>query len=80
MRLSHTHEFRGSGMASERSRRRIERLLDEADDAVTQLDWETVSARVTAVLALEPERPLRRSVPQPRPSSLCEVPAFPVWA
>ncbi len=32
-------------MASERSRRRIERLLDEADEAVTQLDWKTVSAR-----------------------------------
>ena len=42
-------------MASERSRRRIERLLDEADEAVTSLDWETVSARVTAVLALEPD-------------------------
>ena len=42
-------------MASERSQRRIERLLDEADDAVTQLDWETVKARVTAVLALDPD-------------------------
>ena len=42
-------------MASERSQRRIERLLDEADEAVTRLDWETVSARVTAVLALEPD-------------------------
>ncbi|MFQ6029876.1 MAG: serine/threonine-protein kinase, partial [Dehalococcoidia bacterium] len=42
-------------MASERSRRRIERLLDEADEAVTQLNWEVVRDRVTAVLALEPE-------------------------
>ncbi len=42
-------------MASERSRRRIEHLLDEADEAVTRLDWETVRARVTAVLALDPD-------------------------
>ncbi|MFB3092653.1 MAG: hypothetical protein ACE1ZD_05565 [Dehalococcoidia bacterium] len=44
-------------MATERLRRRIDQLLDEAEDAVTQLDWETVSARVTAVLTLEPENP-----------------------
>ena len=35
-------------MASERSQRRLERLLDEADDAVTQLDWDTVSRYVLA--------------------------------
>ncbi len=42
-------------MASDRSRRRIERLLDEADEAVTQLNWDTVRDRATAVLALEPD-------------------------
>ena len=40
-------------MASERSRRRIERLLNEADEAVHQLGWETVSAHATAVLTLQ---------------------------
>ena len=40
-------------MASERSRRRIERLPDEADEAFTQLDWESLDDRVTAVLTLE---------------------------
>ena len=42
-------------MASERSQRRIERLLDEADEAVTQLDWGTVRDRATAVIALDPD-------------------------
>ena len=42
-------------MATERFRRRIEQLLDEAEEALTQLDWGTVSARVTAVMSLEPD-------------------------
>ena len=40
-------------MASDRSQRRVERLLDEADEAVAQLDWETVRARAQAVLAFD---------------------------
>ena len=40
-------------MASDRSQRRIERLLDEADGAVSELDWETVRARAQAVLAFD---------------------------
>ena len=42
-------------MASERAKRRIERLLDEADEAVVHLDWDTVRARAQAVLAFDPE-------------------------
>ena len=42
-------------MASDRSKRRIERLLDEADEAAVRLDWETVRARATAVFAFDPE-------------------------
>ena len=42
-------------MASERSQRRIERLLDEADEAVIQLNWQVVRDRSLAVLALEPD-------------------------
>lgn len=44
-------------MATERLRRRIEQLLDEAEEALTQLDWASVSARVTAVMSLEPDNP-----------------------
>ena len=42
-------------MATDRSKRRIERLLDEADEAVSQLDWELVRNRAQAVLAFEPD-------------------------
>ena len=42
-------------MVSERSQRRIERLLDEADEAVGKLDWDTVKARARAVLAFDPD-------------------------
>ena len=41
-------------MASERIQRRIELLLDEADQAVSQFDWESVLQRAQAVLRLEP--------------------------
>src|SRR6476620_5778245 len=34
---------------------RVERLLTEADEAVVRLDWETVRARVSAVLTLDPD-------------------------
>jgi hypothetical protein len=40
-------------MASERIQRRIDALLDEADEAVTREDWETVAARARAVLAFD---------------------------
>ena len=42
-------------MASDRSTRIIERLLDEADDAAVRNDWETVRARARTVIAFDPE-------------------------
>ena len=41
-------------MTSERFQRRIDRLLDQIEEAVDQLAWETVRDRAHAVLALEP--------------------------
>ena len=42
-------------MASDRLQRQIERLLDEADQAITREDWPTVSSRARSVLAIDPE-------------------------
>ena len=42
-------------MASERIQRQIDRLLDEAEQAITSEDWPTVASRVRSVLAIEPE-------------------------
>ena len=42
-------------MASERFQRRIERLLDEADEAIARYDWEAVRQAAQAVLAIDPE-------------------------
>ena len=42
-------------MPTERMQRQIDGLLDEAEVAVRELDWETVRARTDAVLALDPE-------------------------
>ena len=42
-------------MASDRLRLRIERLLDEAEDAITRYDWDVVRQVAQAVLAFEPE-------------------------
>jgi len=42
-------------MASDRLQRRLERLLDEAEEAITQLDWRVVHDRAQAVLAIDPE-------------------------
>ena len=42
-------------MVSERLRRQIERLLDEADQAISQEDWTTVGSRARSVLAIYPE-------------------------
>ena len=42
-------------MASERIQRQIDRLLDEAEQAITSEDWPTVASRVRSVLSIEPE-------------------------
>ena len=42
-------------MASDRRRLRIERLLDEAEDAVARYDWQAVREAAQAVLAFDPE-------------------------
>ena len=42
-------------MLSERARRRIEQLLDEADAAIGQEDWALVHKNMRAVLTLDPE-------------------------
>ncbi len=42
-------------MASERTQRQIDRLLDQAEEAITSEDWNTVASRARAVLALDPE-------------------------
>ena len=42
-------------MASERIQRRIDLLLDEADEAVSKSDWVTVADRAQNVLALDPD-------------------------
>ena len=41
-------------MATERIRRQIDRLLDEAEEAVTSQDWTTVGDRAQSVLRLDP--------------------------
>ena len=41
-------------MASERTQRRIEILLDQAEEAITDEAWQTVSSRARSVLALDP--------------------------
>ena len=41
-------------MASDRIQQHIARLLDEAEEAVRELRWGTVSKRAQAVLAFEP--------------------------
>src|SRR3972149_2454140 len=42
-------------MATERIRRRIERPLDEADQAIAESNWSLVRDRAQTVLRLEPE-------------------------
>ena len=44
-------------MASERVQRTIERLLDEAEDAISRSDWPVVRDRVQNVIALDHENP-----------------------
>ena len=42
-------------MPTERVRRQIDRLLDEAEAAISQLDWELVRDRAMAVLTIDPD-------------------------
>ncbi len=42
-------------MASERLQRQIDRLLDEAEQLISQRDWSSVHERARDVLALDPE-------------------------
>ena len=44
-------------MASERVQRRIDSLLDEAEMAIAELDWQVVQLRTRAVLALDSTNP-----------------------
>lgn len=44
-------------MATERLRRRIEHLLDEAEEAISRHDWEVVQGHAESVLALDPDNP-----------------------
>ncbi len=41
-------------MATERLRRRVEQLLDEAEEAISQHNWEVVRGHAQSVLALDP--------------------------
>ena len=41
-------------MPSERTQRRIDSLLDEAEEGIAQLDCQVVQSRAQAVIALEP--------------------------
>ena len=41
-------------MTTERLQRRIEQFLDQADEAMARLDWQTVVDRAQAVLAMDP--------------------------
>jgi thioredoxin-like negative regulator of GroEL len=42
-------------MASDRIQRQLDRLLDEAEEAMANDDWATVSSRAKAVLAIDPD-------------------------
>ncbi len=44
-------------MASDRVKRQIDSLLDDAESAIKQLDWKVVRDRAEAVLAIDPENP-----------------------
>ncbi len=42
-------------MASERIQRQIDRLLDEAEEAISRFDWESLHQAAQAVLRFDPE-------------------------
>ena len=46
---------RGYLMTSERTQRQIQRLLDEAEEAITRRDWPAVRETAMDILALDPE-------------------------
>jgi serine/threonine protein kinase len=48
-------------VTSGRLQRRLERLLEEADEAVVALDWQTVTDRAQAALAIDPDNSEARS-------------------
>ena len=48
-------------MPSERIQRRIDALLDEADEAVSRDDWDTVRQHANAVLSFDAENDDARS-------------------
>ncbi len=48
-------------MLSDRTQRQVDRLLDEADEAIRQRDWVRVKECARDVLALDPENPDARS-------------------
>ena len=48
-------------MVSERTQRQIDRLLDEAEEAIVKEDWSTVASRARAVLRLDPDNSDARS-------------------
>ncbi|MCI0896306.1 MAG: hypothetical protein J4N84_15530 [Chloroflexi bacterium] len=50
-----TPTYYSSIMASERIQRRIDSLLDEADQAIANEDWTTGASRARAVLWLDSE-------------------------
>ncbi len=76
-------------MASERIQRCIDILLDEADEAFAQRDWETVRQRAQDTLALDPgnqdaltflsaaERGIGGSAPPPISQTSASTPSTP---
>ena len=42
-------------MVSERLQRQIDRLLDEAEEAISRFDWDALLLRAQAVVAMDPE-------------------------
>ena len=74
-------------MASERLQRQIDRLLDEAEQAIAQRDWAAVRQRAQDVLAIDPEneegqaffaaadRGLEISAPSPASETAPPIPA-----
>ena len=44
-------------MANERTQRRIDSLPDDAEEAMSQLDWQVVQSRAQSVIALDPANP-----------------------
>src|SRR6187455_1909058 len=55
IRASPPNSARSTCVPSERVQRQIDRLLDEADQAMARLDWQMVRERALAVLTADPE-------------------------